>query len=97
MNLIIDLPQPVGAQLEAAANKAGVSVNEIVYRTIAEKVPVDLDEDVQALRLIEQWISEAPTQPDQVEEAEADLREFQRAINQKRTEANARLVYFEPE
>lgn len=97
MNLVIELPQLVEARLEEEAQKAGVTINELVSRTIAEKFPVELDENTQALRLIEQWIAEAPTDPDQVKEAEEDLRGFQRAINQTRKEAGARLVYPEVE
>jgi dimeric dUTPase (all-alpha-NTP-PPase superfamily) len=93
MSLVIDLPQSVEARLEEEAQKAGVSVHELVQRTIAEKFPVELDENAQALRLIEQWIAEAPTDPEQIKEAEEDLREFQRSINQTRKEAGARLVY----
>ena len=93
MSLVIDLPKPVEARLEEEAQKAGVTVDELVLRTIAERFPVDLDEDAQALRLIEQWIAEAPTDPEQIKEAEEDLREFQRAINQTRKEAGAALVY----
>lgn len=93
MTLILDLPPPIEARLQEEARKEGVSMNELVYRTIAEKFPVLRDEDTQALRLIEQWIAEAPSDPEQVKEAEDDLREFQRAINQTRKEAGARLVY----
>lgn len=97
MNLVIDLPQPVEARLEEEARKVGVTVDELVQRTIAERFPVGLDENAQALRLIEQWIAEAPTDPEQIKEAEEDLREFQRSINQTRKEAGAGLVYPEVE
>ncbi len=93
MNFVIDLPQPVEARLEEEAQKAGVTVTALVCRTLIEKFPVVPDENAQALGLIEQWIAEAPTDPDQVKEAEEDLRSFQRSLNQTRTEAGARLVY----
>ena len=93
MSLTIDLPQPVEARLEQEAQKEGVTINELVYRTITEKFPALLDENAEALRLIEQWIAEAPTDHEQVKAAEEDLREFQLAINQTRKEAGARLVY----
>ena len=64
-----------------------------MYQAVAEKFPVTLDENAQALGLIEQWIAEAPTDPDQVKAAEEDLRSFQRSLNQTRREAGARLVY----
>jgi len=93
MTFVIDLPQPVEARLEEEAQKAGVTVPVLVCRTLIEKFPVALDENAQALRLIEQWIAEAPTDPDQVREAEQDLRSFQRSLNKTHTEAGARLVY----
>lgn len=93
MSLTIDLPRPMEARLEEEAKKEGVTVVDLVFRTIAERFPVERDEDAQALRLIEQWISEAPTDPDQLREAEEDLREFQQAINQTRKAAGAQPTY----
>ena len=93
MSLVIDLPSAQETRLQEEAHRAGVTINDLVYQAIAEKFPVALDENAQALRLIEQWIAEAPTNPDQVREAEEDLRSFQRSLNQTRTEAGARLVY----
>jgi len=63
-----------------------------VYQAVAEKFPVTLDENAQALGLIEQWIAEAPTNPDQVKKAEEDLCAFQCSLNQTRQKAEARLV-----
>ena len=79
------------------ARKEGVTMQELVYRTVAEEYPAEPDENTQALRLIEQWIAEAPTDPEQIREAEEDLHEFQRGINQTRREAGARPVYTEAE
>ena len=93
MALVIDLPPAQETRLRDEASKIGVSPGELISRTIAEKFPVGLDEDAQALRLVEQWISEAPTAPDQIKEAEEDLREFQRAINETRQGAGARILY----
>ncbi len=60
MSLVIDLPAAQETRLQEEAHRAGVTVNELVYQAIAEKFPVALDENAQALRLIEQWIAEAP-------------------------------------
>ena len=69
----------------------------LVYRTITEKFPAKPDENAQALRLIEQWTAEAPTDPEQIREAEGDRHEFQRGINQTLRDAGARRVYSELE
>jgi hypothetical protein len=50
-------------------------VDELVQRALAKKFPVVPDENAQALRLINQWTAQAPTDPDQVQviEAKEDL------------------------
>ena len=93
MSVTIDLPERMEARLEEEARKEGVTVNELIYRAIAEKFAVEPDEQVKALQQIEQWLAEAPTDPDQIAAAEADLNEFQRAINHTRQAAGARLAY----
>lgn len=93
MSLVIHLPPAQETRLEEEARKEGVSVDELVQRTLAEKFPVVPDENAQALRLIEQWISEAPTDPEQVKEAQDDLSKFQQSLNQTRKAAGARLIY----
>ena len=93
MSFVIDLPLAQEARLQEEARRAGVTVNELVSRSVAEKFPVALDESAQALQLIERWIAEAPTDPERLKEAEEDLRGFQRAINETRRESGARLLY----
>jgi hypothetical protein len=93
MTLTINLPPAQEIRLHEEAQKEGVTVNELIERAIAERFPVEVDERAKALALIEQWISEAPTDPEQVKEAEEDLREFQRSLNQTRREAGARIPY----
>lgn len=93
MSLVIDLPRSVEARLETEAQRAGVTVSELISRILAERFPVEPDENAQALQLIEQWIAEAPTDPDQMKEAQEDLQSFQLAINQTRKEAGARPLY----
>jgi hypothetical protein len=93
MALVIDLAPEQERRLHQEAQKEGISTTELVQRTLAERFPVLSDEDAKALALIEQWIAEAPTDSQQKREAEADLHEFQVAINQTRQEAGARILY----
>lgn len=93
MSLVINLPPEQETRIQEEAQKEGVTVAELVQRTLAERFPVALDENAQALALIEQWISEAPTDSAAIREAEEDLRQFQRSLNQTRKEAGARLLY----
>ncbi len=46
-----------------------------------------------ALALIEQWLAEAPTDANRVQEAEVDLREVKAALNATRESAGARLLF----
>jgi len=45
------------------------------------------------LALIEEWLSQAPTEADEILAAEDDLHEFQTALNQSRRSAGARIPY----
>lgn len=93
MSIVIDLPNSQEARLRTEAARVGISVSELVTRTIAERFPTPTEDDAQALALIEQWLSQVPTEPDQIRAAEEDLLEFQRAINATRREAGARIIY----
>ena len=93
MDITVSLPQSVEARLAEAAQREGVSIPEVAYRAIAEKYPVPQDGTAEALRLLEQWMADVPTGPEAIREAEEDLLEFQRAINQTRRELGAQPVY----
>lgn len=97
MSLIIELPPEQETRLQKEADRAGVTVTQLIYQTLAERFPVEPDENAQSLRLIEQWIAQAPTDPEGLQEAEEDLRTFKQAINRTREEAGARLLYPEAE
>lgn len=49
------------------------------------------------IALLESWIAGAPTNPEEIKEAEEDLQEFKRNMNRWRKEAGARLLYPEAE
>ena len=93
MAIVIDLPPVQELRLNQEAKRNGISAVELIQRTLAERYPVESDEDANALALIDQWIAEAPTDPQAQKEAEEDLLEFQRAINQTRQAAGARILY----
>ena len=93
MSWVIDLPPAQEIQINREAQKEGISADELIQRTLAERFPIEANEDSKALALIEQWISEAPTDPEQQQKAEDDLLEFQQAINQTRRQAGARILY----
>jgi hypothetical protein len=92
MPIVIDLPPAQETRVREEAQKEGITPGELIQRTLAERFPVDAG-DTAALDLIERWISEAPTDPVQQQNAEEDLLEFQRAINETRRNAAASPVY----
>lgn len=50
-----------------------------------------------SIALLESWIAAAPTDEAAIREAEEDLLEFKRQMNQTRRDAGARLLYPEAE
>jgi len=53
--------------------------------------------DNATMALICSWLAEAPTDPEEIHEAEADLLEFKRNMNLPRKESGMRLLYPEAE
>jgi hypothetical protein len=49
------------------------------------------------IALLESWIAQAPTDPEEIREAEAEFREFKRNLNAPRKEAGERLLFPEVE
>jgi uncharacterized protein (UPF0210 family) len=93
MTVTLKIPRALESRLEEQAGKEGITVPDLVQRTLQEKFPLLSDEDQQAISIVEQWISAAPTSPGAKQEAEDDLKTFQQSLNQTRKEAGARLVY----
>ncbi|WP_394793247.1 hypothetical protein [Armatimonas sp.] len=93
MSVTITLTPAQETRLEQEARKSGITVDELVLRTLQEKFPLEADEDVKALQLIEQWLLEAPKTLEDKRAAEADLTTFQQALNQTRRDAGARVLY----
>jgi hypothetical protein len=50
-----------------------------------------------SIALLQKWISQAPTDPEEIRKAEEELREFKRNMNAPRKETGARLIYPEVE
>lgn len=93
MSILIDLPPAQELRLRVEAQKNGISATELIQRTLSERFPAEHSEDTDALALIEQWISEAPSDAESQSEAESDLREFQHSINETRRAAGSRILY----
>lgn len=68
--------------------------SEVELRVLDPEPATDADPTV---ALLESWIAQAPTDPEAIQEAEGDLREFKRNMNRPRKEIGARLPYPEAE
>lgn len=102
MSVVIDLPAPIEARLEEEAQKAGVSPAQLAARLVQQNlVEAALDAQEQkrqnapSIALLESWMqrADAPSTPEQIAEAEADLTEFMRGMNAPRKESGERLHY----
>ena len=78
-----------------------IAAPEFVRRFQAGEIPGDArvvvtyeaHDNAESLAIIERRLAEAPTDPEEIAEAEADLLEFQQAMNATRREAGARILY----
>ncbi len=78
-----------------------IAAPEFVRRFQAGEIPGDARvvvtyqsrENDEALAIIEQRLAQAPTDAEEIAEAEDDLLEFQQAMNATRREAGARILY----
>ena len=78
-----------------------IAAPEFVRRFQAGEIPGDARvtvtyetrDNAEALAIIERRLAQAPTDPEEIAEAEADLLEFQHAISATRRAAGARILY----
>lgn len=100
MSLQIDLSPEEEARLQELAARRGIAPAECARQLVSEHL-TPVEEEVRrnaaSITLLESWLAEAPTDPQTIEEAEQDLREFKHNMNLPRREAGARLHYPEVE
>ena len=95
MSMTIDFSPQEEATVADAARQAGVAPAEYVRKVVKEHLPpatVDSEPNPFLARL-EARLAQAPTDPEKIREAEEDLAEFMRNMNQTRREAGERLLY----
>jgi hypothetical protein len=99
MSMIFDFSPQEEATLATVAQQAGIAPAEYVRKVVKEHLPastVDSETDPFLARL-EARLAQAPTDPEKIREAEEDLAEFMRNMNQTRRDAGERLLYPEVE
>ena len=98
MSIVLDLTPTEEASLSTLAIRGGIAPEEMAAKLVRQALEQQRDEAKIApidptLALIEEWLSEAPTEPEEIREAEEDFRESQKALNATRKEAGARILF----
>ena len=81
-------PEPKGQNSVAAMSK---------FRSAEDPAFLADPEAAASIALLNSWIADAPTDLDEIQAAEEELREFKRNMNQARKDVGARLLYPEVE
>jgi hypothetical protein len=102
VNLVIDVPPPVGARIEEEARKAGVTPAQLAAQTlIRDFSPPPFDPEEQKRRngpsiaLVQSWLEAAnhPRTAEEIAAADADMKALMRNLNAARREAGERLPF----
>ena len=104
MTLQIELSPQTEAWIQSEADRQGILPVDLVKTVLnkraatpAGKAPI-ADEHDATIALLQSWIDEDATDdPETIQQAEADLREFKRNMNAPRKEAGERLLFPEVE
>ncbi len=99
--IALDLTPTEEAQIYTVARQTGLAPAEYVKKLVQEHlppVPTDaapvIDEKkAAAIALLESWLAEAPTDPEEIRQAEADRNEFLQNLNRNRVESGERPLF----
>jgi len=94
MTLTITLTVEEEARLRAAAQREGIDPAELVHQLVRAHLPPTPDENAASIALLQSWLEEDATHnPDDIQQAQAELEAFKHAINAERERAGARRIY----
>jgi hypothetical protein len=94
MTLTINLTSTEEQQLRAAAQQEGIAPAELARKLVIEHLLPAPDENAESIALLQSWLEEEATDdPDEIQQAEAELEAFKQAINAERERAGARRIY----
>jgi hypothetical protein len=99
MSLVIELPFNIEQSVVAEAEKEGVSPEEVIVRVMRERFTQDVETERQrqqnedSIVLLQSWLSEAPTTPEEKQEAEDSVTAFKENLDAPRKIAGARLLF----
>ena len=94
MTLTITLTVEEEARLRVAAQREGIDPAELVQQLVRAHLPPAPDENTASIALLQSWLVEDATDnPDDIQQAQAELDAFKQAINAERERAGARRIY----
>jgi hypothetical protein len=99
--ITLDLTPTEEAQIDAIARQIGLPPAEYVRKLVQENLPpvqptAALTTDAgnaAAIALLESWVAEAPTDPEEIRQAEAERSGFLNALNKNRIESGERSLF----
>lgn len=94
MTLTITLTVEEEARLRVAAQREGIDPAELVHQLVRTHLLPTPDENAASIALLQSWLAEDATDnPDDIQQAQAELETFKKAINAERARAGARRIY----
>lgn len=98
--IALDLTPTEEAHILTVAGQSGLAPAEYVKKLVKEHLPpipaaaprAD-EENAAAIALLQSWIAAAPTDPDEIREAEAERNEFLQNLNRNRLESGERPLF----
>ena len=93
--ITLDLTPTEEAQVSTIARQIGLAPADYVKKLVQEHLPPNPAEtapqisakNAAAIALLQSWIEAAPTDPEEIREAEADLNEFLQNLNKNRIDS----------
>ncbi len=98
--IALDLTPTEEARIFQVAHQTGLDPAEYVKKLVKEHLPpaeptapaID-EKKAAAIALLESWLAEAPTDPEEIRQAEADRNEFLQNLNRNRIESGERPLF----
>ncbi len=99
--ITLDLTTTEEAQISTVARQTGLAPADYVKKLVKENLPpvqpaenpAGDTSNAAAIALLESWIAEAPTDPEEIRYAEAERNEFLSNLNKNRIESGERSLF----
>ena len=96
--IALDLSPAEEAQISTIAQQIGLPPADYVKKLVKENLPPvqpaePPTKNAAAIALLESWIADAPTDPEEIRQAEAERSEFLDKLNNNRIESGERPLF----